>query len=638
MNFFDRQHRAHQRTRWLIAVFAAAVVLIVLAVDALVVMVVANAGDSEQLVVPDARWLAAHSGLLIWSSAIVLAGILGATLFRISVLSGGGGVVARSVGGTLVPGDVTETKRRQLRNVVEEISIASGVPVPEIYVLEQESGINAFAAGYSPSDAAVAVSRGCLERLSRAELQGVVAHEFSHVLNGDMRLNIRLMGILFGILMIGLAGRQVLRGARYGGKKEGMPLVVIGLSLAAIGYIGLFFGRLIQAAVSRQREFLADASAVQFTREPEGIAGALKKIAALSNHGLFEAADPEEVSHMLFADGVARLLFATHPPLDERIRAIEPRFDPSELGDIAARMDLGAAPLDTEAAPAAAATMGFAAGTTVAADASRLAELGNPSWDHVAYAERLIDELPDELLERSRSLQHAVDVVLALLIDRHAAIRERQLAIVEEGMGINHRQRVEDCLALVDELNPLHRLPLVEIAFPAVKRRPRQALQVYLNVIGRLIRADGDVTVFEFALSKVVSHYLADSMRPAAGAAAEQDLKLREARAEIEVLLAVLAHLGHADDTTARRAYVAGLDALFPHDGAQYRVPENWVAAVDHALERLDGLKPMFKQALLEALIRTMSHDGRITLEEVELLRAICAALHCPMPPQLQAR
>ncbi len=640
MNFFDRQDRARKRTRWLILVFILAVALIVLAIDALVVMVVANAGDTDQLVVPDPAWLKAEAGLLLWSSLIVLAVILGATVFKISALSGGGGVVARSLGGTLVPGDVTETKRRQLRNVVEEISIASGVPVPEIYVLESESGINAFAAGYSTSDAAVAVSRGCLERLNRAELQGVIAHEYSHVLNGDMRLNIRLMGILFGILMIGLAGRQILRGARYGGKKDGLPLVVIGLSLAAIGFIGLFFGRLIQAAVSRQREYLADASAVQFTREPEGIAGALKKIAALSNHGLFEAADPEEVGHMLFADGVKRMLFATHPPLEDRIRAIQPNFNPAELRAIAARMDLEPAPLEAEAAPASAAAgaVGLAAGATVAAAApERVTAVGNPSWDHVAYAERLIDDLPDELLERSRSLQHAVDVVLALLIDGEPGLRERQLAIVADGMGAAHRERVEECLAWVDELNPLHRLPLVEIAFPAVKRRPRQALTVYLQVIGRLIRADGDVTVFEFALSKVVTQYLADSLRPAADAAKERDLSLRSARGEIEVLLAVLADLGHADEGAARRAYVAGLSALYPLDGADYRVPDNWVAAADRALERLDGLKPMFKQALLEALIATMSHDGRITLEEVELLRAICAALHCPMPPELTA-
>ena len=233
------------------------------------------------------------------------------------------------MGGVPIASDTTDFNLRRLRNVVEEIAIASGVPVPKIYVLEHEAAINAFAAGYSPSDAVIAVTRGALDRLNRDELQGVIAHEFSHVLNGDMRLNIRLMGVLFGILMIGLIGRKILEHGRFGGRNKGAGAILVAALVAMIvGYVGLFFGRMIKAGVSRQRERLADASAVQFTRQTTGLAGALKKIGGLDEGSrLNERSNAEEVSHMLFGDGVGfRGLFATHPPLVERIQELEPQF------------------------------------------------------------------------------------------------------------------------------------------------------------------------------------------------------------------------------------------------------------------------------------------------------------------------
>ncbi|MEM1088814.1 MAG: M48 family metallopeptidase [Pseudomonadota bacterium] len=643
MNFFDQQDKARKKTRGLIGIFLLAVVCIVLAVDLVVLVVAASVTSAERdMAMPTWEWLKQNPMLLVWSSLFVLVSIGGATLFKMALLRGGGGVVARSMGGTLVSPDATGPKRRQLCNVVEEIALASGVPVPEVYVLEGESGINAFAAGYAPGDAAVAVSRGCLETLTRSELQGVIAHEFSHIFNGDMRMNIRLMGILFGILVIGLAGRQILRVTYHGGsKKDGAPLVFVGGSLMIIGFVGLFFGRLIQAAVSRQREYLADASAVQFTRDPSGISGALKKIMAVSQHGRIEAVDPEEVGHMLFADGVGRRVFATHPPLEERIKAIDSRFDPKEIRDLAARIALEPPPMDAGPAPASAAgaAMGFAAAgsAAIAADSEELlSEVGNPSWDHVAYAELLIDAIPEDLLDKARSVQHAVDVVLALLLDRDAAMRQHQLSIIESGMGPNHRQRVEDNLSATDALPALHRLPLVELAFPAVKRRPRQAIRTYLEVIGQLIRADGDISVFEYALSKVISQYLEESIRP--DTVDNGHASLKQCKKEASALLAVLASVGHDDENACRQAFASGMNHLFPMDPASYRAPANWVATLDDALAKVDELRPMFKQALIEASISTLAHDGQVTLEEVELLRAICAALHCPMPPSLSAR
>lgn len=307
MNFFEAQARSHRRSRKLILVMALAIMAVVVSVVAVVTAVVWLAGGRN--LAPDyLSFLAVNSTLPAGIAAGTLLVIAVASLFRIATLRQGGGKVARELGGTLVsPGD-TDRLRVRLRNVVEEMAIASGVPTPEIYVLDHEPGINAFAAGFTPEDAAIAVTRGTLEILNRDELQAVVAHEFSHIFNGDMRLNIQLMGPLFGILAIGLLGRILLRNSRIAGtqrsRNSGVGLaLLLGAGLAIIGYTGLLLARLIKAGVSRQREYLADASAVQFTRQSSGIAGALKKIAGYREQSRIYANSSEEVSHMLFASG-----------------------------------------------------------------------------------------------------------------------------------------------------------------------------------------------------------------------------------------------------------------------------------------------------------------------------------------------
>ncbi len=319
----------------------------------------------------------------------MLAIIVLASFYKTMVLGGGGGVVARSLGGVRISADTTDPLQRRLLNVVEEMAIASGVPMPEVYLLEQESGINAFAAGHNTSNAAIGVTRGTLTTLNRAELQGVIAHEFSHILNGDMRLNVRLMGLLFGLLVIALIGRTVLRGAtRVRGDRKGGVMIVLLIAVAVliIGYVGLFFGRLIQAAVSRSREALADASAVQFTRDPNGLRGALVKIGASAAGSRVGNPEVEEVAHMLFAPGMSRF-FATHPPLLERLKAIDPRFDPKEIDSARARMAAAAAEAETPAAAAKAAEAMSIIDLPVAAPAMIAELVGNPGTGaHAARA------------------------------------------------------------------------------------------------------------------------------------------------------------------------------------------------------------------------------------------------------------
>src|SRR5208283_3801286 len=332
MDFFTQQDKTRRKTKLLVFYFAIAVAALIVAVyfASLVIFTGAQAhyhryGEQPQF----ALW---NPQLFLGVAIGVLAVILIGSGYKTMALAQGGSVVSEMMGGRLVKPNTNDPDERRLLNVVEEMAIASGVPVPQVYVMDEEDGINAFAAGHKPGDATVTVTRGCMKLLSRDELQGVIGHEFSHILNGDMRLNLRLMGIIFGILCLAIIGRVLLQTTRGGGRSRGQnPLPLLGLLLLVIGYIGVFFGRLIQAAVSRQREFLADASSVQFTRNPEGITGALKKIGGLGETGSrLSHAHAEELSHMFFGNGVSEPfigLLETHPPLVERIRVFDANFD-----------------------------------------------------------------------------------------------------------------------------------------------------------------------------------------------------------------------------------------------------------------------------------------------------------------------
>ncbi|MBT8070759.1 MAG: M48 family metallopeptidase, partial [Gammaproteobacteria bacterium] len=337
MNFFEYQEQARRQSRWLVFLFVLAVVIIIIVIDIAILVAFGFMNTEEQQALFNAGTFKENLPMLAGGAVVTAAVIAIASLFKTASLRSGGGKVARDLGGVLVEADARDPLRRRLYNVVEEIALASGIAVPEIYVLEQESGINAFAAGFTPADAAVAVTRGALEKLDRSELQGVIAHEFSHIFNGDMRLNIRLMGALFGILMLSLIGRRVLHGSYYVGRSKnnnGGAIVLIAVVVMLVGYIGLFFGRWIKSAVSRQREYLADASAVQFTRDPDGIAGALKKIAVYSDASYLNV-ETEEVSHMLFGNGEKVSMFSTHPPLNQRIQRIDKTFQPEDLVQLA---------------------------------------------------------------------------------------------------------------------------------------------------------------------------------------------------------------------------------------------------------------------------------------------------------------
>ena len=638
MNFFQQQDQARKQTRWLIFAFILAILAIVVAID-IIVLIVMGMTPAEDGTLPllGPQLLKDNLSLLAGTSIATVAFISLASLFKSASLRGGGGKVARDLGGTLVDSDTRDIKRRRLRNVVEEIALASGVPVPEIYVLEHEAGINAFAAGFTPSDAAVAVTRGTLEKLDRDELQGVIAHEFSHILNGDMRINIRLMGTLFGILLLALIGRRILIHSHFAGRssrdKSGLVVILLAAGLTIVGYIGLFFGRWIKAAVSRQREYLADASAVQFTRDPEGIGGALKKIAVYSD-GSYLNADTEELSHMLFGDGQKMMLFSTHPPLNDRISRIDPGFRPEELDRLAARIQneqLRAAKTEArEVKQAAKKDRGmFDAGSVID-------QIGKPDWERMLMAAAIAASIPDNINQAAHSTEWAPEVLFFTLLDQNPEVMEQQLLMIAQLMGTDSEAQVSALLDASGLPRPEQRLPLLEMAFPALKRRPPDYVSKVLGTVNALIEADGRVDVFEYLLAKVITQHMWESQNPQSVKAAGPKL-LKNFGAEAVQVMAILASHGHHDSVAAEAAFQAGIQSLDDISADAMPNLENWVEALDVALPKLDRLKSAEKEKLVRAMTHVVLQDGRLLPTELELLRVICDLIHVPLPLLTQA-
>lgn len=636
MNFWARQAEARQRSRWLVAIFIAAVLAIVLAVNFVVLSLFALF-DAGQPVMADTVWLARHPQAVISTTLVVLAIIGIANLYKTMSLAAGGGAVARSLGGIRVQADTTDPLQRRLMHVVEEMAIASGLPVPAIYVLEQEDGINAFAAGHTPANAAIAVTRGTLQNLNRAELQGVIGHEFSHILNGDMRLNIRIMGLLFGLLVIAIAGRTVSWYApRRSGTRRGSGglLILAGVLVMALGYIGVFFGRLIQAAVSRQRELLADASAVQFTRDTTGLRNALLKIGSVRGSRLRHP-DAEEIAHMLFAPGMTRW-FATHPSLLDRIRALDPAFDAAEFDNL--RLEVKPQPLgvvdvvSNDRLPRSFYDSTIAAHRSMRLEPAALPGLvGNPGLREVAHAAALRESLTNNFDgDGGDHIARATALLFALVLDTAPAVRSNQLQKLRAIFGTGLETRVIGQRKKIANLHAGLHLALLGRIVPVLRQLPATSRLRILDCLSELCRMDGMTSVFEYALCTLARSYIGESLEPRRVA---RRVSFAATVAELQILFSSLAAHGHIRPEVAEQAYSAGMAYLGLTQTPPFNPVPGWSGALDRALRCLDGLPPTEKARLIEALGITVVHDGQVMRTEAELLRAICAVLHCPLPP-----
>jgi len=523
---------------------------------------------------------------------------------------------------------------------VEEMALASGVPVPPVFLLNEEKGVNAFAAGFSPSDAVVGITRGCAEQLSRDQLQGVVAHEFSHILNGDMRLNLRLIGVLHGILVMGLVGRELLRLAGRGGgrsrsnKDSGMAyLLLIGLAFMVVGFVGLFFGNLIKAAVSRQREYLADASAVQFTRNPGGIAGALKRIGAALFGSKLLSPRAAEASHMYFAEGLTSM-FATHPPLDDRIRRLEPQWDGNFPPALPADAVVGFAAQD------AAGLVGEQAEVDLDLRSRRVPvqvvehaaeQVGNPTEIHREYVHELLAGMPPAVVDAAHEPYGARALVYASLLDRDADIRANQLRMLE---NIAEPDVFELTLRLTKDVSGLDvrgRLPLVDMTLPALRALSPAQYKEFIHAFDQLVKADRRLGLFEWALHQILRRHLRPQFEPVRPKPIRY-YGLQRLSEPCSVLLSTLARASQHDDQVAFNEGACLLSEV----PLQLLPPESCgLDDLDRALHELAQVAPKLRSRLVDACAASICADSSVNIAEAELLRAICDMLDCPMPPLL---
>lgn len=657
-NFFEQQDQARRKTGLLVFYFVLAVLAIIASVYLVVSFaLVAASGEHGFAFFDPAR-------LGVTGTATIMVILMG-SLYKIAQLAAGGQTVALALGGELIDPAATGPAERRLLNVVEEMAIASGTPVPPVYILEREDGINAFAAGRAPGDAVIGITRGAVQTLTRDELQGVIGHEFSHILNGDMRLNLRLIGLLHGILLLALIGYSILR---YGGrgsyssrsssdgeKKDGGAIIVflIALGLLIVGWVGVFFGRLIKAAVSRQREFLADASSVQFTRNPDGLAGALKKIGGLAQGSKMVSPNAEDASHLFFGAGVPFLLsaFSTHPPIEERIRRIDPGWD--GVFPEVHELERGLVPDDDDkrkkkqprdplgplrqVLPG---LPGVVPAIVVSGDAARVHSgqavetIGAPQEEHVEYASAFLESLPEAVARAVREPFGARCVVYALLLDSRPEIQRLQLQILA---GQAEPGTLEEVVRLAPEVNALGeaaRLPLVDLALPALRNLTRDQYRTFRTILDPLFAADQRISLFEYALQRALLRHLDLHFRIRKQPTARYNA-VEQLVPDVGLLISSLAYVGQDNVSDAERAFAAGAGRLGSAAGAVRLLAADQcnMESINTALDRLASATGSVKRPVIDACAATIAADGTVTVAEFELLRAISDSLDCPMPP-----
>lgn len=641
MNFFEHQDRARRNTRYLILLLVAAVLSLVAITTLFFATFAYLSNGQHQSEPPITHWQGIMQALkpemFLWIAVGVGFVVVLGSFFRFVQLRGGGKAVAEAMGGKLLAGNTTDPDERKILNIVEEMAIASGTAVPPVYLMEEES-INAFAAGYHPKDAVIGITRGCIQNLSRDELQGVVAHEFSHVFHGDMRINMKLVSLLYGILVIGLIGEFLIRiaGTRSSNRsnKDNSPvaLLALGLGLLVIGYTGIFFGNLIKSAVSRQREFLADASAVQFTRNPDGIAGALKKIGGNAHGSELRNAHAAEFSHMYFSQGVKSLfnLMATHPPLHERIKRIQPNWSGEFFTGVYKGSKTNEPITNKDSLEIVSAFDGDAAqaatGTSVNI-ANALDQLAQPTLQQVHYARARIAEIPDTLKTAARESFGARAVVFGLLMDANENIAQRQRGLLAKHLPVDELEQLSEIIDQTSRLVAALRLPVIELCLSALKQLSADQHLAFMDCIHTLINADKKISLMEWALYRIVMH------NTSRGKSAERLHNLNQLKDECAVLLSMLAYAGANSNDDAKMAFARAQTELGFPEFSMLTKSEVQLAHMDKALERLNHVKPLQKPQLLKAMSQCVLQDKRVTIVEAELFRAIADSLDCPVPP-----
>lgn len=665
MDFFGHQDQARKRTRQLILLFALALFTLIFLTNLLVAGFLWGNPDIFPGLAKDSvrnpslldifHYMSWQAWLTI--SAIVCSFVGLAYLYKAVKLSGGGSSIAQSLGGRLIQPDTEDFYEKRLLNIIEEMAIASGMPVPQVFLLDDEIGINAFAAGFQPSDAIIGVTKGCLTKLSRLQLQGVIGHEFSHILNGDMRMNMRLIAILFGILCIGLLGRIIVEaGARHSlysrgrsqssmfsssssNKKEGgVPIFLVGIGLMVLGYSGVFFGKLIQAAVSRQREYLADASAVQFTRDPQAITEALKVIGYGGVGSAIGHNRREEFSHAFFGNAIYNGFsshfgfLSTHPKLEERIRRIDKHWDGEWVQPQTLRQAYDESP---QLAPKAKIRpeellTGVAAAMTAAIDFVPSQDAPKTSAPEANRADQKTIDAEAVLTTAAHDVSNARALCYGLLLAPNSSlVHEQQLDLIQQYCGKDLLIQVKQLLPAILELDEAKRLPIIDKAIPSLKLLSADQYSEFKKLLVKLVQADGKIDLFEWCLYRMILQYLNPSFGKAKPIKAKHG-NVKKLHQEVETVLSLVANHGHDSLERAMKSFAIAADTA-GFEGLELQPKTNSLKAFNVALDTLTQAYPHVKGRLMKALAACISTDG-VNVIERELVQTIAAILECPTP------
>lgn len=647
MDFFEHQEEARKKSHVLVFYFILAIIGIVAAVYGLALAIQIFTGSDTSA---ESLW---RPELFLATAAGTIAVVFLASTFKTMQLSGGGEVVARELGGREIDVHTTDFHERRLINIVEEMAIASGVPVPTVYVMDSEGSINAFAAGRTTSDAVVGVTRGCMTLLTRDELQGVIAHEFSHILNGDMRLNMRLIGLLFGILFLALMGELIIRSSFRGSRhtsrnKDGasaaLVIMLAGVGLLAIGYVGSFFAKLIKASISRQREYLADASAVQFTRNPDGIAGALQKIGGLTAGSTVAHPMAKDASHLFFGNALSSSILATHPPLSDRIQRLDPSWDGkysaislppiTEKEDRRRSRERPASALPGRTLPGM--FLDGGEGKVHLTDEEAIESMSALHPEQIQLGEEIHEALPEHWIEACHSLSGAQAIVFALLLAQDESLRNAELSRLRQETDDVTYAAVSKLFGEIRSIHSAVKLALVDLAIHSLRKLSSGEYQRFRKVITDLIHSDRKVDLFEFALLSVVTRHLDnyfEHRRP-------PKIKYRNLRSlsrETGIFITTLAAMSHPDDEKAiKDAFRKAANHIANTLGTEITfksAEECGLDQIEAALEKFAKATPSVKKHLLEAASKSVMADGAISSREAELIRAMADSMGCPIPP-----
>lgn len=648
-SFFLRQAQARKNSRNLLILFVLAVLLIGFTATLVVRFVwflFLSSQAITSLSTSDSHYYWGHIRTFTFFDApsFILAGIIViiviavASWMKMQEMKKGGGAIAEMLGGQLISGQTSDPAERRLQNVVEEMAIASGIPVPLVFVLDDENAINAFAAGLELQDSAVAVTRGALTKLNRDELQGVIGHEFSHILNGDTRLNSQLIGTLYGILFLGIIGGEIISQRRIA-SKAGFVIITAGVLLAGVGYVGSFMGRMIQCAVSRQQELLADASAVQFTRNPLGLAGALKKIGGYATSSRIHSIKARQARHLFFAESHDDFFFAdflaTHPPLSYRIRLLDPSFD----GKFATMDENRVTPeIDTKYTtpyglnkPA----VFFAAAPVPLQSGAVTSQVGLLTHEHLIQSTAMISSIPEEIKLFLNTPQGAASVVCALLLGEDPHEREMQISRLPVTLALQGQtSNVQQIARFLSPLAANLKLPILEMALPSIRSLTGLEKRNLLLIINSLITADGKVTLFELTLQWILNKYLNDSDDLFSSS---NIFTYTAVGLDILVILKALAcserDCNEAKAASAFQAGMARIPELAAKNPGFFYEQNISFDRVNSALQKLSTASFKIKESVIDACAHCAFADQTITVTEAELLRVISLALNCPLPP-----